>query len=173
MGALLCGTVWIGIRHLRLSEFGLVTQFFRGPLRQVIDLQSRLGELEQSLSHAGNIDQCWETIQAGCHEFGFSGGRLSARGRIFETAGAPVGLSGQWHLRVPLAEAQYVNLYRDPEAEDHPAVIGRLAGILRNGLQARFAEWDSDVHRVALRFERPPVPVSRYASAPLQAWLGK
>ena len=159
-GALFCGAVWIGLQHLSLSEVGLATGLFvRGPFRQIIDLQFRLEEFEQSLANAGDMEQCWETIQAGCRDFGFYGGKWSARGRVFETAKLPAGLSAQWQLRVPLADAQYVNLYRDPDAEDHPAVIGKLAGILRSGLQARFAEWERDVPQVALRLQRPAVPI--------------
>jgi len=138
IGALFCGAVLIGVQHLSDSKLGLVARlFFKGPFRRVIDLQSRLKELEQSLANAGDIDQCWEIIQVGCRDFGFYGGKLSARGRVFQSATLPAGLQGQWQLRVPLAEAQYVNLYRDPEAEDNPAVIGSLTGILRDGLQAQ------------------------------------
>jgi len=138
IGALFCGAVWIGVQHLGHSNLGLVARlFFTGPFRRVIDLQLRLKEFEQSLANAGDLEQCWEIIQVGCREFGFYGGKLSVRGRVFESTTLPAGLHGQWQLRVPLAEAQYVNLYRDPEAEDHPAVIGSLTSILRDGLQAR------------------------------------
>jgi hypothetical protein len=144
VAALFCGAVWIGIRHLSPYEFGVLTRlFFTRPLRQFIDHQSRLEELERSLANAGDLEQCWETIQAGCRGFGFYGGKLSARGRVFEAGTLPAGVSQQWQLRVPLAETEYVNLYRDPEAENHAAVVGRLAGILRNGLQARFREWEA------------------------------
>jgi hypothetical protein len=141
MGALFCVMIWIGVRHLNAAEFGrLAGLFLKGPFRRIIDLQSRLEEFERSLANAGDIDQCWETIQAGCRAFGFSGARLRAQGRVFETAALPSDLNGQWELRVPIAEAQYLNLYRNPEAADTPAVIGRLAGILRNGLQERFGQ---------------------------------
>jgi hypothetical protein len=138
VGALFCGVVWIGVRHLSLTNFAPLTGFFvKGPFRRIIHLQSRLEEFERSLANAGDIQQCWETIQVDCRDFGFCGGRLSVRGRVYETAALPTGLAGQWQLRVPLAQAQYLNLYRDPEAEDHPAILGRLAGILRDGLQAQ------------------------------------
>ena len=141
MVAFFCAMILIGVRHLNTSEFGLLAGlFWKGPLRQIIDLQSRLEEFERCLANAGDIEQCWEIIQAGCREFGFSGGRLRAQGRVFETAALPSDLNGQWQLRVPMAETQYLNLYRDPQAEDTPAIIGRLAGILRNGLQERFGQ---------------------------------
>jgi hypothetical protein len=146
IGALFCGAVWISVRHLSLCRLGLVTGLFlKGPFRRIIDLHSRLDELEQSLAHAGDIEECWDTIQLRCREFGFYGGRLNVRGRVFESAALPAGLERQWQLRVPLAEGQYLNLYRDPEAEDHPAILGRLTGILRDGLHARLAGSKSEV----------------------------
>jgi len=141
VSALFCGAVWIGVRHLSPYEFGVLTAlFFTGPFRQLIDHQSRLEELERSLANARDLEQCWETIQAGCRGFGFYGGKLSARGHVFETGRLPAGTSGHWELRVPLAESQYLNLYHDPQAENYPAVLGRLAVILRDGLRARFGE---------------------------------
>jgi hypothetical protein len=140
LGAFFCGSVWIGVRYLGAAELGLLTRVFvSGPLRQIIHLQSRLDELERSLANTRDLEHCWETIQVNCREFGFSGGRLSVQGRVFEAA-APAGVTEPWQLRIPIARDQYLNLYRDPGAEDCPAVIGRLAGILRDGLRARCDE---------------------------------
>jgi hypothetical protein len=140
LGAFFCGTVWIGVRYLGAIELGLLTRVFvKGPLRQIIHLHSRLDELERSLSNARDLEHCWDAIQVNCRELGFSGGRLSVQGLVFEAA-APAGLMEPWQLRIPIGGDQYLNLYRDPGAEDCPAVIGRLAGILRDGLRARFGE---------------------------------
>jgi len=144
IGSLLCALAWIGLRKLRRSRFRrVISEFWKGPFRQVIDLQSRLVELERSLARAADLEQCWETIETQCRDFGFSGGRLRARGQVFETAVLPDGVNEFWQLRIPLNNAQYLNLYRDPEAEDHPAVVGRLAGILRCGLRARCDDGDT------------------------------
>jgi hypothetical protein len=137
VATLLSGLIWIGFRHLTHTQFAQVTSLFlKGPFRQIIDLQFRLQEFEQALANAGDLEQCWQTIEKRCPDFGFSGGRLSARGRVFESAILPEGFHEMWQLRIPLARTEYLNLYRDSDAQDHPAVIGRLAGILRYRLRA-------------------------------------
>lgn len=138
VGGWFCGAVWFGIQHLSLSRCGQITgRFLQGSLRRVIDQHSRLEELERSLARTSGLEECWAMIEGSCREFGFSGGRLSAQGRVFESASASAGRNELWQLRIPISKAQYVNLYRDPEAEDDPAVIARLAGILQTGLKER------------------------------------
>ena len=138
MAVLCLGFLGISIRHLSHSRLGRISnQFVRGPLRKILDVQFRLEELERTLAVAGDLGQCWDIIEASRRDFGFAAGRLRARGLMFETASLPLASRDWWQLRIPLEGAQYLNLYRDPEAEDHPAVVGKLAGILRIAIQAR------------------------------------
>jgi len=166
LGALFWGAAWIGMRHLRFIRLGPVIHLFLwGPFRQVIDLQVRLGELERLLANARNMEHCWEAIQADCGHFGFCGGRLRVEGRVFETAARPASTGQHWQLRVPLAEGQYLNLYHDAAALDHPAVIARLAIILRNALQARIAAREGRTSQVVLRLPSPAAAHTRTLTA--------
>lgn len=117
-----CVAAWIGVQHLGYGEFYLARKMvLRGTLRSMIDVQMRLQQYEASLVQASTSDQIWETICAGCKEFGFDGARLRLGTMVRETF-IPEGIA-MWQLRIPLSGEQYVNFYRRVDASMHPLVL--------------------------------------------------
>lgn len=140
---LFCAAAWIGVQHLGYSEFGLATRlFFKGTFRQIIDVQFRLQQFERSLAAAQSLDHCWQAIQAGCGDFGFSGIRLHIRGRVFERK--PEDGLPYYQVRIPLGDTQYVNLYRSFETEGDATALTGFAQILQCGLEAHVAKGTVD-----------------------------
>ena len=133
---LFCAAAWIGVRNLGYSEFSLASRLlFDGTFRQVIDVRFRLQQFEQSLAGAHTLNECWERIQTGCREFGFTGVRLSLQGEVFETAVNPAAVpSGQFQIRIPLPDSQYVNLYRDAQSDAEATALAGFAGVLQRGI---------------------------------------
>ena len=117
-----CVAAWIGVQHLGYGEFDMARKIvLRGTLRGMIDVQLRLQHYESMLTASSTPEEIWETIRAGCGEFGFDGVRLLIGGTVFERpvpADVPM-----WQLRIPLPDKQYVNFHRNVDASMHPLVL--------------------------------------------------
>jgi len=117
-----CVAAWIGVQHLGYGEFNLARKIvLRGTLRGMIDVQLRLQHYESMLTASSTPEEIWNTIRAGCEEFGFEGVRLLIGETVFERA-----ISSElptWQLRIPLPHKQYVNFYRNVDAPMHPLVL--------------------------------------------------
>lgn len=133
---LFCAAAWVGIQHLEYPEFAMAGRMFlKGKFRQIIDVETRLLDFEKSLAHAANIEECWTKVLAGTREFGFQGVRMSLSGRVFEDFGADN--DGRvWQLRIPLAESQYVNFFRDFNSELNPLILSAFVGSVERGLKS-------------------------------------
>jgi UDP-GlcNAc:undecaprenyl-phosphate GlcNAc-1-phosphate transferase len=139
-----CAAAWIGVQHLGYSEFGLATRFFfKGTFRQIIDVQFRLQQFERSLTEARSLDQCWQGLQKGYADFGFSGVRMHAQGRIFEHT--PDDAADHCQIRIPLGEAQYVNLYRSFQNETDPSALAGFARILQTVMTINLERFDTQL----------------------------
>lgn len=141
---LFCAAAWIGVQHLGYTEFGLATRFFfKGTFRQIIDVQFRLQQFEQSLLDARSLEQCWLGIQSGYSDFGFSGVRMHAQGRIFEHT--PQDVSEHCQIRIPLVDSQYVNLYRSFQTELDPTALAGFARLVQTAMMTNLQKFETQV----------------------------
>ena len=141
---LFCAAAWIGVQHLGYTEFGLATRlFFKGTFRQIIDVQFRLQQFERSLVEARSLEQCWQGIQTGYSDFGFSGVRMHAQGRIFEHT--PEDAADHCQIRIPLRDCQYVNLYRSFQTEIDPTALAGFARILQTVMATNLQRFETQV----------------------------
>jgi UDP-GlcNAc:undecaprenyl-phosphate/decaprenyl-phosphate GlcNAc-1-phosphate transferase len=133
---LFCGAAWIGIQHLEYPEFAMAGKMFlKGKFRQIIDTETRLLEFETALAQTTNLDDCWSRVLAGTREFGFQGVRLSINGTVFEDLGSRNG-HPVWQLRIPLADAHYINFFRDFTAEINPLILSAFVKSVERGLKS-------------------------------------
>ncbi len=141
---LFCAAAWIGVQHLGYTEFGLATRLlFKGTFRQIIDVQFRLQQFEQTLVESRSLEQCWQGIQSGYSDFGFSGVRLYAQGRIFEHA--PQQTAEHCQIRIPLPDSQYVNLYRSFQVEVDPTALAGFARVLQTVMVTNLQRFETQV----------------------------
>jgi UDP-GlcNAc:undecaprenyl-phosphate GlcNAc-1-phosphate transferase len=139
-----CAAAWIGVQHLGYSEFGLATRLlFKGSFRQVIDVQFRLQQFERSIAEARTLDQCWQGIQTGYIDFGFSGVRMHAQGRIFEQT--PDDAADHCQIRIPLGDSQYLNLYRSFQTDVDPTALTGFARILQTVMTTNLERFDTQI----------------------------
>jgi hypothetical protein len=108
--------------------------FLKGKFRQIIDSETRLLEFEMALARATNVEDCWTRILSGTREFGFQGVRLSLNGNVFEDLGPRNGRP-VWQLRIPLADAHYVNFFRDFSSEINPLILSAFVRSVERGLK--------------------------------------
>jgi UDP-GlcNAc:undecaprenyl-phosphate GlcNAc-1-phosphate transferase len=138
-----CTLLWIFVRSLGYAEFAMATRMFlKGGFQRVIDTEAKLEDLRRALASAENVNECWKMILTASREFGFGGVRMSVAGNVFEestdSSNGPV-----WQLRIPLAEAQYINFARDFEADVNPLVLSAFVNCIQTGLMARMSELES------------------------------
>jgi UDP-GlcNAc:undecaprenyl-phosphate GlcNAc-1-phosphate transferase len=145
-----CGVVWLGIRQLRYTEFGLASRLlFGGELQRTLGGQLRLERLAEEVGQAGDEDQCWHLISAAAQDFGFDSIRLSLRGSVREQVAADSAAKECWSLRVPVGERDYFELTRRFESGVLPMMVAPFLDTLRRALEGRLEEWDRQpVHRV-------------------------
>lgn len=136
---LFCLAAWTGIQHLGYVEFGIAGRLILpATLRRAVDAQIRLRSLEETLSRAVTIDQCWGAICAACRDLGFAraGMRLNrtVRDVWLRDQEAPAVC---WTLRVPVSATDYVNIGNGFGSLVEPSVVAPLAGILRRCLEPK------------------------------------
>jgi UDP-GlcNAc:undecaprenyl-phosphate GlcNAc-1-phosphate transferase len=134
---LFCTVAWLGVQRLGYQEFGLAGKLvFQGALRETIDFQVRLRELERSLASAESVDDIWRILTSRYQEFGFDGIRMKFAERNYEHHWEPTSVGG-WQLRITLSDGQYVNLYQDRPGTVHAVILTDFAGVVRDALTAK------------------------------------
>jgi UDP-GlcNAc:undecaprenyl-phosphate GlcNAc-1-phosphate transferase len=145
---LFCGAAWIGVRHLQYAEFTMAGKMFLGgKFRRIIDAEARLKDFEIALAKANGIVECWNTICACSTDFGFRGVRMSLNGKVFEDLG-PRANGRLWQIRIPLADAHYINFFRDFDAEMNPVILSAFVNSVEQVLQGRIAQHEQEVMRM-------------------------
>jgi len=134
------GAIWLGIRQLDYAEFASASRMFLGgKFRRIIDIETRLGDFEASLSKAATQEECWAQIRKGSLDFGFNEVRMSLDGNVFEEI-SPRRSKSSWQLRITLAHGQYVNFSREFDSNLNPLVLSAFVEAVRRGLERRGAE---------------------------------
>lgn len=134
-----CVAAWIGVQHLGYGEFDMARKMvLRGTLRSMIDVQMRLQQYESALTAASTPEEIWNTIRAGCEEFGFEGARMLIDGTVFEHS--VVSEMPTWQLRIPLPDRQYVNFSRRVDASMHPLVLTLFSQATEKILKKKLTE---------------------------------
>jgi hypothetical protein len=129
-----CVATWIGIQYLGYGEFTVAGEMFlKGKFRRIIDVETRLRDLENELATAEGVGNCWTIILNGSKEFGFHGVRLNLAGTIFEHLSRSGGT--EWQIRIPLAGSQYVNFYRNFSADTNPLILNAFVGSIERGMK--------------------------------------
>jgi hypothetical protein len=158
----------VGIQYLGYTEFANAGRIlFKGEFRRIIDAETRLNHFEMALTNADNLNDCWTRILEGSRDFGFRGVRMSVGGMVFEESN---GWSTRplWQLRIPLAEAQYINFVRDFDSQLDPLILSGFVNCVQRGLKKSVAVDEPEVERIA-----PPVDLVYAAGAVSNAANGR
>lgn len=106
--------------------------FLNGRLRQVIDEETRLADLERHLGQATDLENCWTHLRRGSVDFGFKGVRFVMDGTVLADMTDPES-ERLWQLRIPLQEGTYVNFVREFDSAD-PFVVSAFANSIKRGM---------------------------------------
>lgn len=137
---LFCTATWLGIQHLGYVEFGVAGRMFvEGAFRRHLNANIALKGLEQRLHSATTPAECWMVVKETALEFGFHKAEMSLARQYFQFGeGHP--LTDSWQVSIPFSAVDYVELYRQFDAEAPHSVVGPYADIVRRAI-ARKLEW--------------------------------
>jgi UDP-GlcNAc:undecaprenyl-phosphate GlcNAc-1-phosphate transferase len=161
----ICGAVWLAVRHLDYSEFTMASKMFLGgKFRSIIDVETRLLDFETALSKARNTDECWTKILAGTRDFGFHGVRLNLNGKVFEELDTRESRS-IWQLRIPLSGSHYVNFFRDLNSELNPLILSAFVESVERGLRDMVNHQHAQPQPIEPELIRRPAAAALYHTA--------
>ena len=135
-----CIMIWIGLRELRYSEFGIAVRLVRqNNLRSMVKANLSLLRCEASLKSATSADECWRAIRTVSSECGFSAAALRLGRMIYHEL--PEQATDRYVLHIPLSDSDYVQLMFRFPCSAGPMIIGPLADLLREVLSAKGTEF--------------------------------
>lgn len=135
---LFCLVTWIGIQHLGYLEFGAATRIVRGGhVRRLLHGEIAQQGFELRVRRAATAEQCWEALRDTSIQMGFGPPEAVLLGRRY---GGPAAPHGAWQIRIPLAEEDYVNLWRDERTPARTAMILPWIECLTKQLPGKLAE---------------------------------
>jgi UDP-GlcNAc:undecaprenyl-phosphate GlcNAc-1-phosphate transferase len=133
---LFCGIVVASIRYLGYSEFAMAGKMLlRGDLGRFLATQLDLRALEGAIARAATPTACAEVAVASIEGFGCFVTRLRFAGYV---TGSRAGFAAAgWTIRVPLDDADFVEITREFGDDSCSAHVGPLVDVLRVSLLAK------------------------------------
>jgi len=127
---LFCAGTWIGIQHLKYSEFRVVlSMLFGGALQRMIDTNVQLRDFESALGSCASFDEWLEHLYRQCRSLGVATVELNFNGEIFEKRFAPAS-HHCWSVIIPIGEGASLHLSVPPGAAQTASAIMALADLI-------------------------------------------
>ena len=114
----LCG-VWIG----RLVD---AVRWFQ----HSISAHLQLRQVEQSLTAADSVEECWVALCEACRLFGFTAARIRIQDQVIEKQFANLGGDDGWNIRIPLPGGDYINFDRPYDPTVLPTGVAPLLDMI-------------------------------------------
>ncbi len=111
-------------------------------LRHRLNAQILLRGLEQSLSNARSLRECWNATAEAAAHFDFCSLRLSVDGEVFETHWKSPKPDQVWSIRIPLPEKAFLEIEREFGTAVSSSVICLFVDSLRYNLGRRLPEFE-------------------------------
>jgi UDP-GlcNAc:undecaprenyl-phosphate GlcNAc-1-phosphate transferase len=147
---ILCIGVCIGIHQLRYAEFEAARNLIvGGSFRRRLNAELQLNNFCEALAGAATLEECWEVLRKAYSEFGFIGIRMQVGGRLYTHTIGGSRLANTWTVRIRLSENGYLNLSREFNQKEPPAL-------------GRFTDAIGKMLNVKIRHIVAPAPVFRH-----------
>ncbi len=133
-----CVVTSLAIWSLRYVEFHVASRaILRGTFRRLLRSEIHLQQMEERLSQADNLQECWRIIRDQSRDLGFTQVSMKVNGTMYE-ANLDGNDSGQhWDLWIPFGESDYVSFQRGFDAMVKPVALTSLADVLRRSLRGK------------------------------------
>jgi UDP-GlcNAc:undecaprenyl-phosphate GlcNAc-1-phosphate transferase len=144
---LFCAAAWLGIQHLGYAELTVARRLiFRGTFHRVFNAQLQFRTLEQALTAATSVEECWQIIRDASRDSGFTHLALQLDHTVFEESLRHAEPSNSWTMRMPLSGSGLLNLTGEFEDPDRAMVAAPFAHAMRRSLQSALLRLHSNDH---------------------------
>jgi UDP-GlcNAc:undecaprenyl-phosphate/decaprenyl-phosphate GlcNAc-1-phosphate transferase len=144
--------IWIALDRLGYIELRLAGRMMlRGVFnRRMIHTSVCLWELQQALSSANTVKECWAAILRAARALGFCTVEMRIGQEEFRSSSEMAErLRDCWSVSIPLNGQDYVRLGREFESHAHEFVMTYFIGALRDMLCAKLAAVRAEAHEAS------------------------
>jgi UDP-GlcNAc:undecaprenyl-phosphate/decaprenyl-phosphate GlcNAc-1-phosphate transferase len=129
-----------GIQYLGYVEFSATRRFLWVGLRPMLSAHVKLEAFERALMSASSLAQCWQTLESGARDLGYS--RIDARlaGQRFGSFAPRNSQAAFWQMRLNLPNQDYLNITQREDAADQAVLVIPFAEIVRRLLPAKLQQ---------------------------------
>jgi UDP-GlcNAc:undecaprenyl-phosphate GlcNAc-1-phosphate transferase len=137
---LFAGGACVGIQYLGYVEFHATRRFLWVGLRPMLSAHVKLEAFERALASASSLARCWQTLQSGARDLGYSRIDACLAGQRFGTFAPRNSLSAFWQMRLNLPHQNFVNITQCEDAAEQPVLVIAFAEIVRRLLPAKLQQ---------------------------------
>jgi len=132
-----CMTTWIGVQHLGYVEFGVAGRLLiDGAFRRLLNSHISIENLEESLTAASTLEDCWNVLRRHYHEFGFYRIEVHIAGQKLSEC-AETQPFQSWKVTVPISEISYIELHRGFGPAQQHQVVALFVDVMRKVLEPK------------------------------------
>jgi UDP-GlcNAc:undecaprenyl-phosphate GlcNAc-1-phosphate transferase len=154
-----CMTTWIGVQHLGYVEFGVAGRLLiDGAFRRLLNSHISIENLEESLTAASTLEDCWNVLRRYYREFGFYRIEVQMAGQKLSEC-AEVQPLESWKVTVPISEVSYVELHRAFGPAQQHQVVASFVDVMRKVLEPKCTAFE----RIGPQTQRARVAISASA----------
>ncbi len=132
-----CMTTWIGVQHLGYVEFGVAGRLLiDGAFRRLLNSHISIENLEESLTAASTLEDCWNVLRRYYREFGFYRIEVQMAGQKLSEC-AEMQPFQSWKVTVPISEVSYIELHRGFGPAQQHQVVASFVDVMRKVLEPK------------------------------------
>jgi UDP-GlcNAc:undecaprenyl-phosphate GlcNAc-1-phosphate transferase len=135
---------WLGVRHLDYAEFKATRRFLWAGFRPMLSAHVKLKILEQELSGATNLNQCWSALERAGGSLGYTQMTARLTGIQFSTAVDSARDTAFWQMRLNLPGGNYVNITQREQDVTQPVLLVPFVDLVRRLLPDKLAQLEGN-----------------------------
>jgi UDP-GlcNAc:undecaprenyl-phosphate GlcNAc-1-phosphate transferase len=126
---------WFGIQRLGFVEFDTAGRLMaNGHFRGLLSSHIAVDSLEDKLTAAETVEDCWHVLEGLYCNFGFYRIEMRFAGRTFSSSPRDLTPDSSWRVEIPLYGADYVELSRDFCEGTAESIVPALARAIHKAL---------------------------------------
>jgi UDP-GlcNAc:undecaprenyl-phosphate GlcNAc-1-phosphate transferase len=131
---------WVGVQLLGYVELQGAGRFLLAWFRPMMSAHIKLKVLENSLTSARSIEDCWQALEQGGRSLGYSHVTAMFADRQFTTAPDHSRDATFWQMRLNLPDQGYVNITQREGSTEEPVLLIPFVEVIRRVLPGKLAQ---------------------------------